>query len=67
MRLGKPRKPNVMPSIPKSQYKEKAIADGAIVNSVDTAPFAAAAKGIQDTWAEKHGMTETLQQIRNMQ
>jgi TRAP-type C4-dicarboxylate transport system substrate-binding protein len=50
-----------------SQYKEKAIADGAIVNSVDTAPFAAAAKGIQDTWAEKHGMTETLQQIRNMQ
>ncbi|MDH3001152.1 C4-dicarboxylate ABC transporter substrate-binding protein [Chelonobacter oris] len=49
-----------------NQYKEKAIADGAVVNSVNVAPFNAAAKAIQDQWAEKHAMTDTLQQIRHM-
>lgn len=50
-----------------TQYKEKAIADGAVVNSVDITPFSAAAKTIQDQWAEKHGMTDILQRIRNTQ
>ncbi|KAE9529013.1 TRAP transporter substrate-binding protein [Testudinibacter aquarius] len=49
------------------QYKDKAIADGAIVNEVDTVPFSDAAKIIQDRWAEKYGMTDTLQQIRDTQ
>ncbi|WP_084255722.1 TRAP transporter substrate-binding protein [Pasteurella testudinis] len=48
-----------------NQYKDKAIADGAVINSVDTQPFSAAAQTIQNQWAEKHGMADTLQQIRN--
>lgn len=50
-----------------TQYKEKAITDGAVINTLDTAPFAAAARHIQDQWAEKHGMIENLRQIRSMQ
>lgn len=51
-----------------SQYKEKAIADGAVVNTVDTTKFAEIARDIQDKWAAKHeGMTEILQKIRQTQ
>lgn len=47
-------------------YKEKAIADGAVVNSVDTQPFVAIAHQIQDSWAEKYNMKEMLEKIRMM-
>ncbi|WP_439259183.1 TRAP transporter substrate-binding protein [Lonepinella sp. BR2930] len=50
-----------------SQYKEKAIQDGAIVNTLDVSDFANLAKGIQDKWAEKYHMSEILQQIRAVQ
>lgn len=47
-----------------SQYKEKAIADGAIVNTLDVVPFAEIAKKIQDKWAGENGMSAVLEQIR---
>ncbi|PJG85215.1 TRAP transporter substrate-binding protein [Conservatibacter flavescens] len=51
-----------------NQYKEKAIADGAVVNAVDKTPFSQVAKAVQDKWAAQHeGMTEILNQIRQTQ
>lgn len=51
-----------------AQYKEKAIADGALVNTVDTAKFVEIAKRIQDEWAAKHeGMPLILEKIRQTQ
>ncbi|TCP95799.1 TRAP-type C4-dicarboxylate transport system substrate-binding protein [Cricetibacter osteomyelitidis] len=49
-----------------NQYKEKAIADGAVVNEVDKIQFSDIARSIQDDWANKHGMTEILNQIRQV-
>lgn len=45
------------------KYKQKAISDGAIVNTLDRAPFIAVAKDIQNEWADKVGMTEVIQTI----
>ncbi|MGO2355496.1 MAG: TRAP transporter substrate-binding protein [Marinomonas foliarum] len=47
-----------------STYKQKAIDDGAIVNTLDRTPFIEKALSIQDQWAEKNGMTEVLETIR---
>lgn len=49
-----------------SQYKDKAVSDGAIINQLDTLPFSEIAKNIQDKWAESHNMIEILKQIRAM-
>lgn len=47
-----------------SQYKEKAMADGAVINTLDTSLFTEIARKIQDKWASEHGMTTILEQIR---
>ncbi|ABR74528.1 C4-dicarboxylate ABC transporter substrate-binding protein [Actinobacillus succinogenes] len=47
-----------------SQYKEKAIADGAVVNTPDVKPFAEIATTIQDKWAKDNNMTDILEKIR---
>lgn len=47
-----------------STYKQKAIDDGAIVNTLDRAPFIEKALSIQDQWAAKNGMTEVIETIR---
>lgn len=47
-----------------SNYKQKAIDDGAIVNTLDRTPFIEKARSIQDQWAAKNGMTEVLETIR---
>ncbi|WP_111638749.1 TRAP transporter substrate-binding protein [Marinomonas shanghaiensis] len=47
-----------------STYKQKAIDDGAIVNTLDRTPFIEKALSIQDQWAAKNGMTEVLETIR---
>ena len=47
-----------------STYKQKAIDDGAIVNTLDRTPFIEKAISIQDQWAAKNGMTEVLETIR---
>ena len=44
--------------------KEKVIADGAIVNTPDKAPFIALALPIQDALAERLGLQDTLAKIR---
>lgn len=49
-----------------AKYKEKAIADGAIVNVVDITPFVQIAETIQDKWAAQHNMSDVLEQIRKM-
>lgn len=48
-----------------SVYKQKAIDDGAVVNTLDRTPFIEKAKQIQNEWAEKVGLTDTLKIIRN--
>lgn len=47
-----------------SEFKQKAIDDGAIVNSVERGPFIEKAVAIQDEWAAKHGMTDVIETIR---
>lgn len=47
-----------------STYKQKAIDDGAIVNTLDRTPFIEKALSIQDQWAAKNSMTEVLDTIR---
>lgn len=47
-----------------SQYKEKAVADGAVVNTLDVEPFAEIARTVQDKWAKDNNMTDILEQIR---
>jgi len=47
-----------------SQYKEKAISDGAIVNIPNKKTFSEIAKKTQDKWAEKNQMLDILEQIR---
>lgn len=44
--------------------KEKVLADGAVVNTLDRAPFIALALPVQDALAEKLGLQETLAKIR---
>lgn len=48
-----------------SEYKQKAIEGGAVVNTLDRAPFIEKAKKIQNEWAEKVGLTDVLKTIRN--
>ncbi|HEY5715085.1 MAG TPA: TRAP transporter substrate-binding protein [Psychromonas sp.] len=48
-----------------SEYKQKAIEGGAIVNTLDRTPFIEKAKQIQNEWAEKMGLTDALKIIRN--
>lgn len=47
-----------------SEFKQKAIDDGAVVNTLDRTPFMEKAYTIQDTWAEKAGLTSELESIR---
>lgn len=47
-------------------YKEKAIADGAKVNSLDTTPFVIKAVEIQDKWGKEHNMIDVIEQIREL-
>ncbi|PSJ45267.1 C4-dicarboxylate ABC transporter substrate-binding protein [Zobellella endophytica] len=47
-----------------SQYKQQAIEGGAIVNTPDRQPFMELAQRIQQQWAEQHGMSELVEQIR---
>ena len=47
-------------------YKEKAIADGAKVNSLDTTPFVLKAVEIQDKWGKEHNMVDVIEQIRKL-
>ncbi|BFQ93940.1 TRAP transporter substrate-binding protein [Gallibacterium anatis] len=47
-------------------YKEKAIADGAKVNSLDTTPFVIKAVEIQDKWGKEHTMIDVIEQIREL-
>lgn len=47
-----------------SQYKQKAIDDGAIINSVDTSGFSEIARKIQDSWAKKYNMMDVIDNIR---
>lgn len=47
-----------------STYKQKAIDDGAIINTLDRTPFIEKAHSIQDQWAAKYGMTDVLETIR---
>ncbi|NLQ17702.1 TRAP transporter substrate-binding protein [Marinomonas sp. M1K-6] len=47
-----------------STYKQQAIDDGAIINTLDRTPFIEKALSIQDQWAAKNGMTEVLETIR---
>lgn len=49
-----------------AQYKEKAISDGAVVNTLDVKPFADIAKNIQDKWAKENSMNEILEKIRSI-
>lgn len=49
-----------------AQYKEKAVSDGAVVNTLDVKPFADVAKNIQDKWAKENGMSEILEKIRSI-
>jgi TRAP-type C4-dicarboxylate transport system substrate-binding protein len=48
-----------------SVYKQQAIDDGAVVNMLDRTLFVEKAKQIQNEWAEKVGLTDTLKTIRN--
>lgn len=48
-----------------SEYKQKAIAGGAIVNTLDRTPFIEKAQHIQNEWAEEMGLTDALKIIRN--
>ncbi len=47
-----------------SKSKEKVIADGGTVNSIDKAPFIAIAVPIQDKLAEKLGIQELVEKVR---
>lgn len=47
-----------------SEFKQKAIDDGAVVNTLDRTPFMQKAFAIQDQWAEKIGLTDELKSIR---
>ncbi len=51
--------------IEESEYKQKAITGGAIVNTLDRTPFIEKAQHIQNEWAEKMGLTDALKIIRN--
>lgn len=49
-----------------SEYKQKAIDDGAVVNQIDRQPFIDLAKPIQDKVAKEIGMEDALQKIRDL-
>ena len=52
--------------VEEKNYKEKAIADGAKVNSLDTTPFVIKAVEIQDKWGKEHTMIDVIEQIREL-
>ena len=52
--------------VEEKNYKEKAIADGAKVNSLDTTPFVLKAVEIQDKWGKEHNMVDVIEQIRKL-
>lgn len=47
------------------QYKQQAINDGAVINTLDRAPFIKVAKQTQEKWAESVGLTDVLNTIHN--
>jgi tripartite ATP-independent transporter DctP family solute receptor len=49
-----------------AEYKEKAIADGAVINSINREPFIKMAVPIQDKAAKSMGVVDLLKQIRNL-
>lgn len=52
--------------VEEKNYKEKAIADGAKVNSLDTTLFVLKAVEIQDKWGKEHNMVDVIEQIRKL-
>ncbi len=50
-----------------SEFKQKAIDEGAVVNTLDRTPFIKKAVAIQDQWAEKVGVSNMLTTIRSTQ
>lgn len=52
--------------VEEKNYKEKAIADGAKVNGLDTTPFVLKAVEIQDKWGKEHNMVDVIEQIRKL-
>ena len=48
------------------KYKKQAISEGAVVNELDRKPFIEAAREIQDELATELGITDMLEEIRNM-
>ncbi|MDR6121372.1 tripartite ATP-independent transporter DctP family solute receptor [Bacillus sp. SLBN-46] len=49
-----------------SEYKEKAIAEGAVVNEIDRAPFIKLAEPLQDKAAKDMGVEKLLKEIRDL-
>ncbi|BFM50682.1 TRAP transporter substrate-binding protein [Marinomonas sp. THO17] len=47
-----------------SNYKQQAINDGAVVNSLNRTPFIEKAVTIQNEWAKEHNMTDIVATIR---
>lgn len=47
-------------------YKDKAIQDGAKVNTLDTAPFIIKAIEIQNKWGKEHNMMDVIEEIRKL-
>ncbi|WP_413306510.1 TRAP transporter substrate-binding protein [Bacillus sp. 1P10SD] len=49
-----------------SEYKEKAISEGAVVNEIDRAPFIKLAEPLQDKAAKEMGVEKLLKEIRDL-
>ncbi|MDK2798709.1 MAG: hypothetical protein PWP27_1021 [Clostridiales bacterium] len=49
-----------------NEYKEKAIAEGAVVNEIDRKPFIELAEPLQDKAAKEMGVEDMLQKIRDL-
>jgi len=47
------------------KFKQKAISEGAVVNTLDRKPFMDIAIPIQDKWAAAMGLTDLLEVIRS--